>query len=91
MHFAHLITFGAVVTSVSGLPAPELKGVALERALARLNAPEPWQKRDVQAQATSTDKRQFMIGAYEELDDTISKGKRQSINDAYEELGDTVS
>lgn len=72
MHVAQLITIGAVVTSVSGLPAPEVKGLALERALARLNAPEPWEKRDVQAQSTSTDKRHFMIDAYETLGDTVS-------------------
>lgn len=88
MHFAQLIAVGAVVASVSGLPAPAVKGVVLERALARLNAPEPWEKRDVQAQATSADKRRFMINAYEELDD---KEKRHSMIDDYETLGDTVS
>lgn len=88
MYFAQLITIGAVVTSVSGLAAPEVKGVALERSLDRLNAPEPWEKRDVQTQATSADKRRFMIDAYEELDD---KEKRHSMIDDYETLGDTVS
>lgn len=88
MHFAQLITVGAIVTSVSSLPTPKVKGVAHERALAHLNAPEPWKKRDVQAQATSADKRQFMIDAKEELDD---KEKRHSMIDDYETLGDTVS
>jgi hypothetical protein len=44
-------TFSVVVVTtlmavVSGMPAPKLEGEALERALERLNAPEPWEKRD---------------------------------------------
>lgn len=56
-------------------PAPKLEGEALERALAKLNAPEPWEKRDPQ----------YMIDGYEEP--TEKKRSPQYMIDGYEEPG----
>ncbi|KKY14822.1 hypothetical protein UCDDS831_g08000 [Diplodia seriata] len=71
-----------LATAAQAAPTPKLEGAALERTLAKLNAPEPWEKkkkRDALCSAASfaaldarakdsLSKRQFVIDAYEELD-----------------------
>lgn len=79
MRSAQITILNILLAAVSGFPAPKLEGEALEHALERLNAPEPWEKRDSLVQ------RQFMIDGYEETTPD-TKDKRQFMIDGYEEL-----
>ncbi|KAI2624456.1 hypothetical protein GGS21DRAFT_532401 [Xylaria nigripes] len=62
------------ITGAWATPMPKLQGEALERALAKLDAPEPWEKRSPQ----------FMIDGYEEPS-TAEKRDPQFMIDGYEE------
>ena len=84
MKHTYIALLFALLSAVSGLPAPKLSGEALERALTRLNAPEAWEKRGVGLQ-----RRQFMIDPYEDDDD--AKSKRQFMIDPYEDDDDAKS
>ncbi|KAK7954442.1 hypothetical protein PG996_015254 [Apiospora saccharicola] len=87
------ITLLTLSACISATPVPKLQGAALERALAKLNAPEPWEKRSLQfmidgyEDAASSEKRspQFMIDGYEDTSESSKKRSPQFMIDGYEE------